>query len=161
MCIAPPAGCVFNSVHLVPLLTRSCSWSKSWLGPVAGERALAQDSVRMVPRSPSLEVLWSGLVGKPPLPSRLQPACNPLHVPYTLPFGSYICCWWSWGCWQLGTLHTLLLRSFPYLISGGPLLVEAGRSPGLSRLREVVSQGLNTVTALVPIGPLFGQVALC
>lgn len=102
MCIAPPAGCVFNSVHLVPLLTRSCSWSKSWLGPVAGERALAQDSLRMVPRSPSLEVLWSGLVETPPPPfPRLQPACNPLnplHVPYTLPFGSLSVADGAGGC---------------------------------------------------------------
>ena len=48
MCIAPSTGCVLNSLHLVPLLTRSCRWSKSWLGPVAGESGLAQDSLRRV-----------------------------------------------------------------------------------------------------------------
>uniref|UniRef100_A0A0E9VT77 Uncharacterized protein n=1 Tax=Anguilla anguilla TaxID=7936 RepID=A0A0E9VT77_ANGAN len=35
MCTAPPPGCVLNSVHLVPLPTRSCRWSISWLGPIA------------------------------------------------------------------------------------------------------------------------------
>lgn len=46
-CIAPSPGCFLNSVHLVPLLTRSCRWSKSWLGPVADESGLAQDSVAL------------------------------------------------------------------------------------------------------------------
>lgn len=46
LCIAPPTGCVLNSVHVVPLPTRSCRWSISWLGPLAGESGLAQDSLR-------------------------------------------------------------------------------------------------------------------
>lgn len=48
MCVAPSTGCVLNSVHVVPLLTRSCRWSNSWLGPVAGGSGLAQDSLRRV-----------------------------------------------------------------------------------------------------------------
>jgi hypothetical protein len=87
MCIAPSAGCVFNSVHLVPLLTRSCRWSKSWLGPVAGERGLAQDSLRMVPRKAPVwrfcDLVWWKPPPHPNAASLLLPQPTPrsLHSP--------------------------------------------------------------------------------
>lgn len=128
MCIAPSPGCFLNSVHLVPLLTRSCRWSKSWLGPVAGESGLAQDSLRR-----SVATVWRfcGLAS--------PTAVIPLKSTFpTLPFGSFSVADGAGGV-ELGA------HPFPYLLSGGSLLVEAG----FRDTAVVVSRGLNT--ALVPI----------
>lgn len=135
MCVAPSTGCVLNSVHVVPLPTRSCRWSNSCLGPVAGGSGLAQDSLRRV-----VATVWRFC----DTASRLLYSPPQSHVPYTLPFGSFSVADGAGGCW-VGRTHLPPPLPPTHLVSGGPLLVEAG-----FRLKaEVVSQGLNT--ALVPI----------
>lgn len=123
---------LLNSVHLVPLLTRSCRRSKVLAGPRSGWKWSSAGYGSLRRSVASLEVLWAGI----------PDCCNPtqIHGPYTLPFGSFsVADGAGRGCWVGRTPPPL------HLLSGGSLLVEAG-----SWVKAVVvSQGLNT--ALVPI----------
>lgn len=107
MCTAPSIGCVLNSLHLVPLPTRSCRWSISWLGPVAGESGLAQDSLRR-----AVATVWRvcGLASPPP-------ACCIPHVPPHSTVWVIFCWLTERGCWQLGAPPLLALWWF--LTCGG------------------------------------------
>lgn len=125
MCIASSPGCALNSVHVVPLPTHSCRWSISWLGPIAGERGLAQDSLRR-----NVATVWRvcGLASPPAVPP-VQPR------PRALLFGSF-------SVAGDGDVDSWVRPS--YLLSGS-VLVEVG----FRDKATVISQGLNT--ALVPI----------
>lgn len=136
--VAPSAGCFFslNSVHLVPLLTRSCCRSKVLAGPRSGWKwsSAGYGSLRR-----SVATVWRfcGLVS--------PTAVNPLKstVPTHSHLGLFLWLMELGGCW-VG--HTPLPPTFSLVV---PYLWRPDAESRLRAFLEGVSQGLNT--ALVPI----------
>lgn len=110
---------------------------KSWLGPLAGESGLAQDSVALG----SLEVLWAGDCCKPPQ----------IHGPLHSHLG--LCLWLmelGGRCWVGHTLHPLLSLVVPYL-----------RRPDAEWRPRRFSRAILEALHCIGSHLLFGQVALC
>lgn len=116
-CVAPSAGCYFflNSVHLVPLLTRSCCRSKVLAGPRSGWKwsSAGYGSLRR-----SVATVWRfcGLAS--------PTAVNPLTstVPTHSPIWVFFCGWWSWGGCRVWHTPLPLLSLWWFLTCGGRML---------------------------------------
>lgn len=125
-----------NSVHLVPLLTRSCCWSKVLAGPRSWWKwsSAGYGSLRR-----AVATVWRfcGLASSAPV--------TPLKstVPYNLPIGSFSVADGAGGLLS-GTHHT---PTFSLVV---PYLWRPDAESRLRAFLESVAQGL--YTALVPFG---------